>query len=425
MLFCESQISNRVRANRLNVNIKRRSFIQIKLNNMSEFNSNKTNFGFDTRAIHAGQENDQWSNLESVPPIVTSVTYYQWNPAKMEGKLYSRLGNPTRDSLERCLAALEESKHAMVFPSGMAAITAILHLLEPGDHILTCSEKYGGTILCFQNYVKMNRIEMDVVDSTDIKLFESAIKPNTKLIFIESPSNPCLKITDIAAVVKAARSCDGVILAVDNTYLTPLFQRPLDLGADISMYSVTKYMNGGVTAGALMFNDSELLPRLQISQATYGSVLPPFDCYLVNRGLKTLALRMRKHCENGIAVAQYLEAHPKVLHVDHPGLPSHPHYELSKKQSTGHSGMLAFRIAGTQEDAKNFIQNLRVISSAASFGSYSSFATIPVCVSHTTMPRDLREKLGIFDETIRLSIGLENIEDLIKDLEQSFEKTSQ
>lgn len=200
-----------------------------------------------------------------------------------------------------------------------------------------------------------------------------------QLIFIETPSNPCLKLTDIAAVAKAARARDGIILAVDNTYLTPYFQRPLEFGADVSVYSVTKYLNGhnDVTAGALMFNDSELLPRLQMTQETYGAVLPAFDCYLVNRGLKTLSLRMEKHCENGLAVAKYLETHPNVLHVDHPGLPSHPHYELSKKQSTGHCGMVAFRITGTQDDAKRFIQNLRVVSSAGSLGSYSSLVMLP------------------------------------------------
>ncbi|XP_055298495.1 putative cystathionine gamma-lyase 2 isoform X2 [Sitodiplosis mosellana] len=390
----------------------------------SKENTNK-DCGFATRAIHAGQEYDQWSNAEIVPPIVTSITYYQNNPAKMECHFYSRMSNPTRDSLERCLAALEDSKHALVFPSGSAAVTALLHLLESGDHIVASVEQYGGTRLLLIDSAKHQKMEVDFVDSQDVNEVEAAIKPNTKLIWIETPSNPCVKMSDIAAIAKVARSREGIIFAVDNTLLTPYFQRPLELGADISMYSCTKYMNGhnDVLAGALMFNSTEFLEGLQMVQQKYGSILPAFDCSMLNRGLKTLSLRMEKHCENGVALARYLEKHPKVVSVSHPVLPSHPHYELAKKQTTGNCGLFAFRISGTVYEAKKFIQSLRIFASSGSLGSFSSFAMIPVCVSHTSLTEAEREKFGIFDTTIRLSVGIENVEDLIKDLEQALDKT--
>lgn len=310
------------------------------------------------------------------------------------------MSNPTRDSLERCLAALENSEHALVYPSGSASVTALLHLFESGDHIVASVEQYGGTRLLLIDHAKHQKMELDFVDSQDVNKVGAAIKPNTKvsllkqwkieflkifsfshfkLIWIETPSNPCIKMSDIAAIAKVAHSRQGIIFAVDNTLLTPFFQRPLELGADISMYSCTKYMNGhnDVLAGALMFNNTEIFEDLQMVQQKYGSLLPAFDCSLLNRGLKTLSLRMEKHCENGIALARYLEKHPKVLSVSHPVLPSHPHYELAKKQTTGHCGLFAFRISGTVNEAKKFIRSLRIFASSGSLGSFSSFAMIP------------------------------------------------
>ncbi|XP_055298496.1 cystathionine gamma-lyase-like [Sitodiplosis mosellana] len=389
--------------------------------------SNETgSLSFDTKAIHAGQEHERWSNAEIVPPIVTSVTYYQKDPTNIfAGYCYGRDGNPTRDALARCLAALDNGKYGLIFPSGCATTTAVIHLLQTGDHILSCSETYGGTRTIFLTQAKMQGIEVDFVDSTNVELFASAIKPNTRLIWLETPSNPCLKISDIAAIAKAARSHKDIIFVVDNTLMTSYFQQPMQLGADIVMYSLTKYMNGhnDVLAGALVINDSKIYEDLKLIQVKFGLTCSPFDCFLVNRGLKTLPLRMNKHCENGTAVARYLEKHPKVVKVIHPGLPSHPQYELAKKQSSGYCGLVVVQLSGTINEATKFIHNLKVFLSSDSFGTCTSFAVLPAYASHIDVPKEVREQLGIFETTVRLSVGIENTDDLIKDLEQALVKT--
>ncbi|XP_055298497.1 putative cystathionine gamma-lyase 2 [Sitodiplosis mosellana] len=383
--------------------------------------------GYETKAIHAGQEYDQWSNREIVPPIVTSMTFFQDDPTNMQGHYYGRYSNPTRDSLERCLAALDNGKHGLVYPSGCAAITALLHLLKQGDHIVSAAEQYGGTRSLFLDYIEIQGIEIDFVDSTDLKQIDDAIKPNTKLMFFETPSNPCLKYSDIAAIAKLVHSQNNgqIVVAVDNTMLTSYFQRPLEFGVDVVMYSLTKYMNGhsDVLAGALVLNDTEIYNKLKIVQTKYGSVLSPFESFLTNRGLKTLPLRMQRHSENGIAVAYYLETQKNVVKVIHPAFPSHPQHELAKKQSSGYCGIVTFQINGGLEESKKFVQNLRLFQSCGSLGSYGSYVMISARVSHVDVPKEVRESIGIFDSTIRLSVGLESADDLIKDLKQAFEKT--
>ncbi|XP_018315202.1 putative cystathionine gamma-lyase 2 [Mycetomoellerius zeteki] len=374
--------------------------------------------GFATIAIHAGQDPDQWNHCSVVPPMVMSTTFKQDSPAPPREYVYGRSGNPTRNVLETCLAALENAKHAFCFSSGLGTLTAIAGLLEAGDHLIVGDDLYGGTNRYIQKCSSKQGVQHTFVDMTDVQNVKDAIQPNTKMVWLETPTNPLMKLIDIKAVAESLKSRPDIILVVDNTFLTCYYQRPLDLGADISMYSLTKYMNGhsDVIMGAAITRRSDLGQRLQFNQNAMGIVPSPFDCALVNRSLKTLELRMQKHMKSGFAVAMFLQSHPCVEKVLHPLLPSHPQHQLALTQQTGHSGMVSFYLKG---DSNRFLQALKIFTLAESLGGYESLAELPSVMTHASVPEDMRAKLGITDQLIRLSVGLESEEDLIADLEQA------
>jgi len=375
---------------------------------------------FATKAIHAGQEPEQWESMSVVPPIVMSTTFKQYGPADFKKYEYGRSGNPSRDVLETCLASIENAKYGICFSSGLGATTALLGMLSAGDHMISGDDIYGGTNRLFQKVATNFGIETSFVDGTNVDNIEKAIKPNTKLIWIETPTNPTLKVIDIAAVAKITKA-RNIILAVDNTFLTSFLQRPLELGADLSMYSLTKYMNGhsDVIMGAAVLNDSALNEKLRFLQNAMGIVPSPFDCFQVNRSLKTLAVRMRQHTSNALVVAKFLENHSKVEKVLHPGLPSHPQHEIFKKQTSGHSGMVTFYLKGNLENSKKFLSSLKVFTLAESLGGFESLAELPSVMTHASVPPEQRKTLNITDSLIRLSVGLEDVEDLIQDLNQA------
>lgn len=377
--------------------------------------------GFATTAIHAGQEPQQWNHGSVVPPLVMSTTFQQDGPAQSRGYVYGRSGNPTRNVLEECLAALENGKHGICFASGLGATTAITALMEAGDHLVVGDDLYGGTNRYIQRCLSKQGVKYTFVDTTDPQNVIDAIQPNTKMVWLETPTNPLMKLTDIKAVADALKkSRPDIILVVDNTFLTCYFQRPLELGADIAMYSLTKYMNGhsDVIMGSAITCRDDLAQRLRFLQNSMGIVPSPFDCAMVNRSLKTLELRMLQHMKNGLAVAKFLESNPHVEQVLHPYLPSHQQHELALKQQTGHSGMVSFYLKG---DSKRFLKALKVFTLAESLGGYESLAELPCVMTHASVPEDMRLKLGITDKLIRLSVGLETERDLIADLKQALD----
>nr|CAB3234244.1 cystathionine gamma-lyase [Phallusia mammillata] len=376
---------------------------------------------FATDAIHAGQEPEQWKSMMVVPPITPSTTYKQYSPGEHTGYEYSRSGNPSRVVLEQCVAALDGAKHALAFASGLAATLTLIHTLKSGDHVVSTDDVYGGTNRYFSKIASKFGLEFSFVDFTDMKNVKAALKPNTKMVWVETPSNPTMKVTDIQAVSDVIRQQGGIKLVVDNTFMSAYFQRPLLFGADVVLYSATKYMNGhsDVVMGLLSTNDEEMYKQLAFLQYATGPVPSPFDCYLVNRGLKTLAVRMEQHQKNAIAVAKFLESNPRVTKVKYPGSESHPHHHVIKKQATGCSGMIGFWMQGNLENCKNFFTHLKVFTLAESLGGYESLAEHPAIMTHASVPPDQREKLGISDTFVRLSVGLENVEDLIADLDQA------
>ncbi|KAB7504864.1 Cystathionine gamma-lyase [Armadillidium nasatum] len=377
---------------------------------------------FSTRAIHVGQEPEQWNSLAVVPPISMSTTFKQDAPAEHRGFKYGRSTNPTRLCLERCLASLEQAKYGLTFASGMAATQSIINMLKVGDHFITMDDLYGGTNRFFRKVASKFGLIIDFVDATDLENVRKAVKENTKMIWIETPTNPTLKVVDIRGVSEIAKSLPDCFTVVDNTFLSPYFQRPLTLGADMVLHSCTKYLNGhsDVLMGAVCTNSDVLEEKLRFLQNAIGSVPSPFDCYLVNRSLKTLALRMKKHWENGLAVAKFLENNPYVEKVLHPGLPSHPQHELAKKQSYGHSGMITFYIKGNNlEVARNFFKHIKMFTLAESLGGFDSLAQLPSLMSHASVSPEERARLNITDGLIRLSCGLEDSEDLINDVDQA------
>lgn len=380
--------------------------------------------GFATKAIHVAQEPEQWNSMAVVPPISMSTTFKQHGPAQHAGFEYGRSGNPTRDVLERCLASLDNGKYGLTFSSGLGATTTIITMLKAGDHVVAGDDLYGGTNRLLRQVAMKMGIDVDFVDTTDLQKVEAAVKPNTKLFWLETPTNPLLKVSDIEAVCKIAHKFPGVVVVVDNTFLSAYLQRPLDLGADVVMYSLTKYMNGhsDVIMGAAIMNDEALYERLKFLQNAAGIVPSPFDCYLVNRSLKTLSLRMERHKYNSLAVAKFLEAHSKVERVLHPGLPSHPQHELAKKQTYGHSGIMSFYIKGGLDESSAFLKALQVFTLAESLGGYESLAELPSVMTHASVPAEQRAVLGITDGLVRISVGLEDVEDLIVDLKQALEK---
>lgn len=379
--------------------------------------------GFATKAIRVGQEPEQWAHRSVVPPIGLSTTFKQFAPAQHAGFEYSRSGNPTRNVLEKCLASLDNAKFCCTFASGLGAQTALITMLKTGDRIVTGDDIYGGTNRLFRNFAVPMGITVDFVDGTHLEKFENALKPDTKMVWIETPTNPMLKVIDIKALADLVhKKVPQAFLVVDNTFLSAYLQRPIDLGADIVMYSVTKYMNGhsDVVMGSVATNNEELYEKLKFHQNATGIVPSPFDCYLVNRSLKTLALRMERHAKSSLAVAKFLESHPKVKKVIHPGLPSHPQHELAKRQTYGHSGIMSFYIADCNlEKATKFLQTLKIFALAESLGGYESLAELPSVMTHASVPEDQRKELGIDDGLIRISVGLEDVDDLIDDLSKA------
>ncbi|XP_068081377.1 cystathionine gamma-lyase-like isoform X1 [Anabrus simplex] len=377
--------------------------------------------GFDTKAIHAGQDPERWSSWCMVPPIILSTTFKQEAPPQHKGFVYARDGNPSREVLEQCLASLDNGKYGLCFSSGLAATTNVISLLNAGDHIVAMDDMYGGTYELLSKVFDRMNIKTTFVDARDPEKVGEAIQENTKLVWIETPTNPLLKVVDIKRVAEIVHAHKGVILAVDNTFLSSYFQRPLMLGADLVVYSLTKYMNGhtDVVMGAVVTNSQELHERLKFLQMTIGAVPSPFDCYLVYRGLKTLPLRMEQHMKNCLAVGRFLEQHPCVEKVLNPGLPSHPQHQLVKRQSSGYSGMMSFYLKGGLEESRKFLSALKVFTLAESLGGYESLAELPSLMTHVSVPAEERARIGLTDNLIRLAVGLESTQDLIDDLDQA------
>ncbi len=374
--------------------------------------------GFSTDAIHIGQEHDPATGAIIVPIYQTS-TYVQDELGKHKGYEYSRTSNPTRAALERNLARLEGGEFGFAFASGMAAINAVMTLLKSGDHVVTGRNLYGGTFRLFERVLKGFGFEFTYVATTNLASVEEAIRENTRLLFLETPTNPIMEITDLAAASELAHR-HKLLVAVDNTFMSPYLQRPLELGADIVIHSTTKYLNGhsdGV-GGAVVMNDPELADRLKFVQNAAGAVLGPMDSWLVLRGVKTLAVRMRQHSENGMAVAEFLAGHSKVQRVHYPGLSSHPQYELGRKQMHGPGGMLSFE-TGSITNARTVLNSVRLCSLAESLGGVETLISHPASMTHASVPPEERERLGITDGLVRISVGIEDVEDLIADLDQA------
>jgi cystathionine gamma-lyase len=340
-----------------------------------------------------------------------------------KGYEYARAGNPTRDALEARLASLENAKFSLAFASGLAAESAIvLALLNSGDHMVAFDDLYGGSRRLFSRIFQSNfAIEIDFVDAREVKNVNLAIKDNTRLIWLETPTNPLLKLCDIQAISKIAHQ-KKIPVVVDNTFVSPFFQQPLSLDADIVLHSTTKYLNGHSDSlgGAVILNDEMFYQKIRFSQFAAGGVLSPFDCFLVLRGTKTLAVRMNAHEKNAIQIARYLEKHPKVTKVNYPGLPSHPQHQLAKKQMSGFGGMLSFEMVGDLNSAKKFVESTRYFALAESLGGIESLIELPAIMTHSSVPAAERRKIGLSDMLIRLSVGIENVDDLIEDLDRAF-----
>jgi len=374
--------------------------------------------GFSTDAIHIGQEPDPATGAIIVPIYQTS-TFVQEGIGKHKGYEYARTSNPTRAALEKNLAAIEGGRHGFAFASGMAAINALMTLLKAGDHVLAGHNLYGGSFRLFEKVLKGFGLEFSYANTGRLEEVAGAFRPNTRILFIETPTNPVMEITDIAAVAKLAHE-RKVLLAVDNTFMSPYFQRPLDLGADVVVHSTTKYLNGhsdGV-GGAVIVNDSGLADRLKFLQNAAGAILGPFDSWLVLRGVKTLAVRMERHNSNGLAVAKHLEGHSKVKKVHYPGLPSHPQHDLARRQMTGFGGMLAFE-TGSLENARTVLKSVRLCSLAESLGGVETLISHPATMTHASVPPEDRQRIGITDGLVRVSVGIEDVEDIIADLDQA------
>ncbi|MFO0672099.1 MAG: cystathionine gamma-synthase [Polyangiaceae bacterium] len=377
--------------------------------------------GLDTLAIHAGQEPDPISGAV-MTPIVLASTFAQDGPGVLRGPYdYSRAGNPTRTALEACLAALESGTHGHAFASGCAATTTILLMLKSGDHVIAGDDLYGGTFRIFDKVVKQFGIETTFLDLTDPAKVRAAVRPNTKLLWMETPTNPLLKIFDIAAMAEIAQKA-GAWLAVDNTFATPVLQQPLELGASMVVHSTTKYLHGpsDVIGGAVMTRDAALSERLTFLQKAAGAIPSPFDCYMVLRGLKTLGVRVRQHVASARELAQFLASHPQVERVYYPGLESHAGYALASRQMKGPGGMISFDIKGGLPASTAFLKALRIFTVAESLGGVESLAELPAIMTHASLPAEVRKAAGIGDGFIRLSVGIEDGGDLRADLERGF-----
>jgi len=378
---------------------------------------------FATRAIHAGQEPDPTTGA-IMQPIYATSTYVQESPGVHKGYEYSRTQNPTRMAYERCVADLESGKHGFAFASGMAAIGTILELVDSGAHIIAMDDLYGGTRRRFSGVRERSAgLNFSYVDLSDLAAAEAAFRDDTAMVWIESPTNPLLKLVDLKAIVALAKK-RGAIVVVDNTFATPYLQRPLELGADIVMHSATKFINGhsDMVGGIVATSSDELAERMAYLQNSIGAVAGPFDSFLALRGVKTLDVRMERHCKSSMQIAEWLEAHDKVESVLYPGLESHPQHELAKEQMPGFGGIVTFFIKGGLDDARRFLERCKVFSLAESLGGVESLVDHPAIMTHASVPAEERAKLGISDTLIRLSVGIEAVDDLIADLDQALKK---
>ena len=376
---------------------------------------------FSTRAIHAGQEPDPTTGA-IMTPIYQTSTYAQSGVGEHKGYEYARSGNPTRTALENCIASLENGQYGLSFASGLAAEQAVLSLLKSGDHIVSCDDLYGGSYRLFERIMGRYNIETSYVTASNVDDYEKALRPNTRLIWLETPTNPLLRLVDIQAVAQIAKK-HNILFVVDNTFATPYFQQPLDLGADIIVHSTTKYINGhsDVIGGAVVTNRADLYEAIKFYQNAAGGVPGPFDVWLTLRGIKTLALRMRQHEENAHIVANFLTEHPRVEKVYYPGHRSHPDHELAKRQMSGFGGMVSFQFKGDLSDVDQVVRRFKVFTFAESLGGVESLACHPASMTHGSIPKEIREGRGLTDTLLRLSIGIEDSEDLLKDLEQALE----
>ncbi|RSC95128.1 cystathionine gamma-synthase [Tenacibaculum singaporense] len=380
---------------------------------------------FNTKTIHGGQKPEEATGAV-MPPIFQTSTYAQLSPGVNKGYAYSRSANPTRTALESAFAALENGTHGFAFSSGLSAIDCVLRTLNPGDEVIAGDDIYGGTYRMFTNMFEKYGLQFRYVDMNEVANVTNAISERTKLIWLETPTNPLMKIADIEEITKAVKTIKkDVVVAVDNTFATPYLQRPLDLGVDIVMHSATKYLGGhsDLVMGALMVKDAELAEQLHFIQFAAGAIAGPMDSFLALRGVKTLHLRMQRHCENGKAVAEFLVKHPKVSEVFYPGLKSHPNHEVAKKQMDDFGGMVSFRLKDENKQAAlTFLENTKIFTLAESLGGVESLVSHPVTMTHASIPEADRLKIGITDSLIRLSVGVEDIDDLLADLEQALSK---
>ncbi len=377
--------------------------------------------GFSTDALHVGQEPEPATGA-IVAPIYQTSTYVQEKLGKDKGYDYARTNHPNRKALERCVAKLEGGQAAYVFTTGMAGIDAVFRLLRPGDHMILSEAVYGGVFRLTTKLLVQFGLEFSFVDTSNFEKLQKALRPNTKMLYVETPTNPTMIVTDIPAVAKLAHA-RNIRLVVDNTFLSPYLQQPIALGADIVVHSMTKYLNGhsDATGGAVILTKPEDAEQIYFIQRSAGAGLAPMDCFLVSRGIKTLAVRMERHDENGRKLALYLENHPKVMRVIYPGLDSHPQHEIAKRQQKGFGGMLSFDL-GSLEAARRLLDNVHLCSLAESLGGVETLISLPALMTHASIPPDVRLQIGITDGLVRLSVGIEDAEDLIADLEQALAK---
>ncbi len=380
----------------------------------------KKDLRFNSKTIHGGQHPDKAYGAV-MPPIYQTSTYAQTTPGGHQGYEYSRSGNPTRTALENALASIENGNYGLAFASGLSAMDAVIKLLEPGDEVISTNDLYGGSYRLFRRVFEKYGIKFHFVGMQDINAVAEKINNKTKLLWLETPTNPMMNVVDLEAASQLAKK-HNLLLAVDNTFATPYLQQPLDFGADIVMHSATKYLGGhsDVVVGALVVKDKELAEKLYFIQNASGAVCGPMDSFLTLRGIKTLHVRMQRHCENGEAIANYLAKHPKIEKVYWPGFKSHPNHEVARKQMKGFGGMISFIPKGSSfEDAVKIVEKLQVFTLAESLGGVESLAGHPASMTHASIPKEEREKSGVVDGLIRLSVGIEDVDDLIADLEQA------
>jgi len=384
----------------------------------------KPNLKFNTRAIHAGQSPDPSTGAIMTPVYLTS-TYVQESPGVHKGWEYSRTHNPTRKAYEDCIASLENGKYGFAFASGCAATTTVMHLLNSGDHVIAMDDMYGGTFRLFDKVLKHHGLSFSFVDLTDVNNIEKSIQATTKMIWVETPTNPTLKLADIKKISEIAAK-KNILVVVDNTFMSPYFQRPLDLGANIVVHSATKYIGGhsDVVGGVAVTSDQKIAERLAFLSNSMGGVQGAFDSFLALRSLKTLPLRMKAHAENAQKIAEYLEKHPLVEKIIYPGLKSHPQHELAKQQMSGFGGMITFFIKGGMNAARKFLESVEIFALAESLGGVESLIEHPAIMTHASVPPEQRRALGIDDSLIRLSVGVEDLTDLLADLDQAFNKVN-